>query len=86
MSLRAELDVFRGIEGSLRQAVASSHKYSEELIDAANREARAFLTEVRVEVQQAEIDAHKRSTEAISEDVRQRGERNRLRAELVASL
>lgn len=85
-SLRAEVEVFRAIQGSLRQTVASSHKYNEELIDAANREARAFLTEVRIEVQQAEIDAHKRSAEAISEAVRQRCERNRLRAELVASL
>ena len=85
-SLRAGVDVFRGIEASLQRAIASSHKYNEELFDAANREARALLAEVRIEVQQAEIDAHRRSTEAISEAVRQRGQRNRLRAELVASL
>ncbi len=85
-ALRAEVDVFRGIEGSLRNAVTSSHKYNEELIDAANREARALLAEVRIEMQQAEIDAHKKSAEATSEAVRQRGERNRLRAELAMSL
>jgi cell division initiation protein len=83
---KTQLDQYREIENTLRDALASSQRFSEDVLDTAKREAHALIEEARLAKAQAEFKAA-RLPIVLAREVRLlRQERNRLRAELKSIL
>jgi cell division initiation protein len=74
---KASLEEYRQIEATLRSALVSSQKFSEDIIAAAQREAHTLLEEARLKAAQL--------PETIAREIQQlERQRERLRAELLA--
>jgi len=83
---QTQLEQYREIENTLRDALASSQRFSEDILDTAKREAHALIEEARLAKAQAEFKAA-RLPIVLAREVRLlRQERNRLRAELKSIL
>lgn len=81
---RQQLDGFREMEETLRNALVTSQKFSENIIDSAKREAQTLIDEARLLRERAEFEAAK-LPEALAEEVKElRDQRARLLAEMHA--
>lgn len=85
-SMAAEALAFREMEHSLRQALVSAQKMSEETLDAAKRQADALLEQARSARERAEIDAQHLPDALHDEIAALKAERDRLRRDLVSIL
>ncbi len=82
--LNQEIAAHREMEDSLRNALATSQRFSEDVVDAAKREADAIKEEARLIMAKAEHEASKLS-DGVTQDVRQlREQRERLRLEIMS--
>jgi len=83
---RERLDEYRQMEASLRNALVSTQKFGEDLIESAKREAHLLLEEARMKRTQAQIEASKVPV-ALSQDILiLEQQRHRLRVEMMAIL
>ncbi len=83
---RSQAQEFQEMERTLRNALVSSQRFAENLLDAARREADLIQEEADLIREQARLDA-KRVPEALQEEVRAlKAERDHLRADLMAIL
>ncbi|MBI5091578.1 MAG: DivIVA domain-containing protein [Candidatus Hydrogenedentes bacterium] len=83
---RERLEEYRQMEASLRNALVSSQKFGEDVIEAAKREANLLLEEARMKRAQAHLEASKIPL-ALSQDILLlQQQRNRLRVEMTAIL
>jgi DivIVA domain-containing protein len=81
---RVQLDGYQEMEGNLRNALASAQKFSENLVDAARREAAAIKEQTKLMKAQAQQEARELPA-ALKHEIQQlRDARNRLRADLHA--
>jgi len=81
-----QLDRFREMEAALRSALASSQKFAQDIVDAAKREADALIEQARLEKARARHEALQ-LPDSLAGDIRRlKGQRERLRAELLAVL
>ncbi len=82
--LNQEIAAYREMEDSLRNALATSQRFSEDVVDTAKREADAIKEEARLIMAKAEHEANKLS-HGVTQDVRQlREQRERLRLEIMS--
>ncbi len=83
---KSEIGEFHEMEGALRNALKSSQKFSEQILDAAKREADAMLAEACLAKSRAETEAVQ-LPEALRQEIEElKGERERLRADIQAVL
>lgn len=83
---RERIDEFRQMEASLRNALISSQKFGEDIIESAKREAQLLLEEARMKKSQAQLEASKLPL-ALSQDILiLEQQRSRLRVEMMAIL
>ncbi len=83
---RRRLEEYRQMEETLRSALVSSQTFSENILEAARREARALIEQARLEKEQAKLE-NARMPEKLSHEIRMlRQQRDRLRVELLAIL
>lgn len=81
---RAALEQAREMEDTLRSALVSSQRFSEEIVATAKREAQALLEEARAKQAQAQLEAA-RLPGRLSRDIHlMERQRARLRSELLA--
>ncbi|HPO12168.1 MAG TPA: DivIVA domain-containing protein [Candidatus Hydrogenedentes bacterium] len=85
-AMAAEAQAFREMEHSLRQALVSAQKMSEETLDAAKRQADALLEQARSAKERAEIDAQHLPDALRDEIDALKAERARIRKDLVSIL
>jgi len=79
---RDELDTFRAMENTLRDALVSSEKFSANVLESAKSEASALLEQARLSKARAELDAAKLSDELKLEIQNLKAARDRLRGDL----
>lgn len=86
LALNERLEEHREMESTLRGALMSSQKFSEEIVDSAKREAQAIVSEA--EAQRAAIELEKQKVpEALRDEIRMLEEqRGRLERDLEAVL
>jgi cell division initiation protein len=83
---KAQIEQYREMEASLRQALASSQRFADDTLAAARRESESILEEARLKRAQMELDAQ-RLPESLARDVQLlEQQRSRLRMELIAVL
>lgn len=83
---RNQIEAFHEMEESLRSALVTSQKFTENLMEAAKREAEALIEQAHLTKARAQFEAARLPAE-MAEDVRRLQEqRDRLRAELLAIL
>lgn len=83
---REQLAMYREMEDTLRNTLVTSQRFSENIVDAAKREADSLVEEAHLVKARAQFEASKLPAE-IAEDVKRlREERARLRSELLAIL
>ena len=56
---RKQLEEYKDLEATMRNAIVSSQRYGDDIIEAAKREAHAVMEEARVRKEQAQLDAMK---------------------------
>lgn len=84
--LESEMKDFRAMERSLREAMVSSQRVSDDMVDAARREAKSLIEEARLKKLQAQIEASK-VPDALSRDINLlKQQRMRLRVEITSIL
>lgn len=83
---KAQLEEYRQMEATLRNALTSSRKFSESIIETAKREAHTLVEEARLARAQAQLGAAKLPTELSRDIVLLQDQRERLRAEMLAIL
>ena len=84
--LKEELDAYDQIERTLRNALASSQKFGENIVESAKREAAALVAEGALEKHRAAINAAE-LCDALREEIASLKEaRNRLRSGLEAMI
>jgi len=84
--LRERLEEHRQMESTLRNALVSSQKFSEEIVESARREAAALLGEARVKRSEALMEAA-RIPEALAREIRMLEEQQlRFRREMLSVL
>ncbi len=82
----AELSQYQETEQSLRDALSAAQRSSEQVIDAAKREANALVEEARLTRQRAQLDAAQLPAK-LMQDIRMlEHQRGRLRSEMLALL
>jgi len=81
---QARLDDYRQMESTLRNALVSSQKFGDEILEAAKREAQVIVGEARLEKERARIDAARIPDEIAKEIAGLEHQRDRLRKELHA--
>lgn len=81
-SQRDELDTLRAMENTLRDALVSSEKFSENVIESAKREAGALLEQARLSKAKAALEAAKLSDDLRAEISELKAARDRLRGDL----
>lgn len=85
-ALERKVNQSREVEATLRDALVNAHKYTENIVDSAKREADAIRERARAELERARLEAAQ-LPERLSREVRQLEEqRDRLRNELEAIL
>jgi cell division septum initiation protein DivIVA len=85
-SLEANLEDHRQMEATLRSALVSSQKFSEEIVESARREATAIISEAEARRSEVHLDAAK-IPESLAEEIQTLQEhRQHLRRELTAVL
>ena len=83
-ALAGEIDSYRQIETTLRNALASSQRFGEDVVESAKREAAALVAEGALEKHKAALAAAK-LTDGLREEIQALKEsRNRLRIDLEA--
>lgn len=70
-SLKEELETHRKTETSLRSALVSAQKLSEDVLDAAKREAAALIEEARVKAERLLLEAERERANAAERDDKQ---------------
>lgn len=84
--LESEMKDFRAMERSLREAMLSSQRVSDDMVDAARREAKSLIEEARLKKLQSQIEASK-VPDALARDINLlKQQRMRLRVEITAIL
>lgn len=84
LALNERLEEHREMESTLRSALTSSQKFSEEIVESARREADAIISEAKAERAGIAADRHK-VPDALREEIRMLGEqRGRLQRDLQA--
>ncbi len=84
--LESEMKDFRAMERSLREAMLSSQRVSDDMVDAARREAKSLIEEARLKKLQAQIEASK-LPDALARDINLlKQQRMRLRVEITSIL
>ncbi len=84
--LESEMKDFRAMERSLREAMLSSQRVSDDIVDAARREAKSLIEEARLKKLQAQIEASK-VPDALARDINLlKQQRMRLRVEITSIL
>jgi len=84
--LELEMKDFRAMERSLREAMLSSQRVSDDMVDAARREAKSLVEEARLKKLQAQIEASK-VPDALARDINLlKQQRMRLRVEITSIL
>lgn len=84
--LEAEMRDFRAMERSLREAMLSSQRVSDDMVEAARREAKSLIEEARLKKLQAQIEASK-IPDALARDINLlKQQRMRLRVEITSIL
>ncbi|MFA6240635.1 MAG: DivIVA domain-containing protein [Candidatus Hydrogenedentales bacterium] len=56
---RKQLEEYKDLEATMRNAIVSSQRYGDDIIESAKREAHAVMEEARVRKEQAQLDAMK---------------------------
>jgi cell division initiation protein len=83
---RKALDEYRDLENSLRNALISSQRFGEEVLEAAKREAHVILEEARLKKAQAQLEMG-RVPNSLARDIHVlEQQRSRMRLELLAIL
>jgi cell division initiation protein len=83
---RTQLDEYREIESSLRDALLSSQKFGEDIVSSAKREAEIILAEARLQRDEVQAEAA-RLPETITREIRLLiEERDRIREDILAVL
>lgn len=85
-SQKTEIETLREMEGSLRDALVTAQKFSENTVAAAKRQAEAILEEARLAKARAEIAAGEMPKSLRTEIEALQAARGRLRADLEAML
>jgi cell division initiation protein len=84
--LEAEMKDFRAMERSLREAMLSSQRVSDDMVEAARKEAKSLIEEARLKKLQAQIEASK-IPDALARDINLlKQQRMRLRVEITSIL
>jgi DivIVA domain-containing protein len=84
--LESEMTDFRAMERSLREAMLSSQRVSDDMVDAARREAKSLIEEARLKKLQSQIEASK-VPDALARDINLlKQQRMRLRVEITSIL
>jgi len=84
--LESEMTEFRAMEKSLREAMLSSQRVSDDIVEAARREAKSLVEEARLKKLQAQIEASK-VPDALARDINLlKQQRMRLRVEITSIL
>ncbi len=83
---KEQLDAFREMETSLRDALITSQRFGEHLTENAQREADALLAEAQLQKTRAELEAKELRLVLQEEIGALQAERNRLRADLASVL
>ena len=83
---RNTLDEYREIEKTLRSALVSSQKFSEDILASAKREAESLIEEARLAKAQAQIAAAKLPRKLVRDIHVLEQQRTRLRREIIAIL
>ena len=83
---KEQLDTFREMETSLRDALITSQRFGEHLTENAQREADALLAEAQLQKTRAELEAKELRLVLQEEIGALQAERNRLRADLASVL
>ena len=84
--LESEMKDFRAMERSLREAMLSSQRVSDDIVDAARREAKSLIEEARLKKLQAQMEASK-VPDALARDINLlKQQRMRLRVEITSIL
>jgi cell division initiation protein len=83
---RAQLEEYRGVEASLRNALVSSQKFGEDIVEQAKREAALILAEARLQRDEVQAEAA-RLPETVAREVHLLiEERDRIRDDIIAVL
>jgi len=82
-SLVERLEEHRQMESALRDALVSSQKFGEEIIDASRREAEAILREARAKRSEEQLEAGKLPEKLAKEIQELEEQRNRLRRDMM---
>jgi len=84
--LKAQIQEHRHMEETLRNALVTSQKFGENLIDSAKREADTLIGAARVEQERVEAHASKLPVALAQEITQLQEQRNRLRSDILAAL
>jgi cell division initiation protein len=84
--LTKQMDDRRRMEETLRQALMSSQKFSEDILESARREADTLLAQARVRAEEARLEATRLPERLAAEISALSDQRDRLRREILASL
>jgi cell division initiation protein len=83
---KAQIESYRQMETSLRDALVTAQRFSEDVLDSARRQADALVEEARLVKERAQVEASE-LVGALREEIDAlRCERNRLRSDLGAML
>jgi cell division initiation protein len=83
---RASIDEYREIEKTLRSALVSSQKFSEDILASAKREAESLIEEARLKKAQAQLAAAKLPRKLARDIHVLEQQRSRMRREMLAIL
>ncbi len=83
---RASIDEYREIEKTLRSALVSSQKFSEDILASAKREAESLIEEARLQKAQAQLAAAKLPRKLVRDIHVLEQQRSRMRREMMAIL
>jgi len=83
---KAQIESFHEMESTLRNALVSSQKYGENVIDAAQRQAEAILEEARLARTQAQLETAQLPGRLGDEIAELQRARDRVRGDLLALL
>jgi len=83
---RVSIDEYREIEKTLRSALVSSQKFSEDILASAKREAESLIEEARLQKAQAQLAAAKLSRRLVRDIHVLEQQRSRMRREMLAIL
>ncbi len=83
---RATIDEYREVEKTLRSALVSSQKFSEDILASAKREAESLIEEARLKKAQAQLAAAKLPRKLVRDIHVLEQQRSRMRREMLAIL